>query len=135
MSAQKEGTQSSNTCLWNGKVSNRMIQWYHSSMHIHRMFNKAKLTKLGRVAVQATQAIGVQLVVVPCKEHTRRMPNYQLPFFNNTKDQTSPSNEKATKAPMSIVALRSVTAYRVEKFCADYKIINNIPIRLFNSLK
>ena len=33
--------------------------------------------------------------------------------------------------PPSIAILRSITAYRVEKFCVDFKIINYIPIPIF----
>ena len=37
-------------------------------MLIHRMINREKLTTLGRLVVYVTQAMGVQLVVVPCKD-------------------------------------------------------------------
>ena len=41
---QMEGTKRSNTCVWNGTVSNWIHKWQHSSMRIHRMLNRSKLT-------------------------------------------------------------------------------------------
>ena len=50
------------------------------------------------------------------------------PIFNNTKNQPSPWHESKNKASPSTVFLRTVTTYRVAKFCIDFKKINNIYI-------
>ena len=94
------------------------------------MLNRANLTKAGRVAVYATQTIGVHLLVDPFKGHSRRIPNHQRSLFYNTKYQTPPSYTMANEAPPNIVILRTVTAYRVENFGVNYKIINNVSISI-----
>ena len=58
----------------------------------------------------------------------RRTPNHQGSSLRQMRDQPSPWYEKVNKASPSIVVLRTVTAYRLEKFCVDYKIINTIHI-------
>ena len=50
--------------------------------------------------------------------------------FNNMRNQPSPWHERANKASPSIVFLRTVTTYRIEKFYVDFKIINNIHIHI-----
>ena len=54
------------------------------------------------------------------------------PFFNNTKNQPFSWHERANKASPSTFFLRTVTTYRVEKFCVDFEIINNIHIHIFS---
>ena len=57
-------------------------------------------------------------------------PNHPEFVFNNTRNEPSPRHEKANKASPSIVFFRTVTTYRVEKFCVDFKIINNFHIHI-----
>ena len=65
-----------------------------------------------------------------CHGYVRRTPNHQESFFNNTRNQPSPWHEKANKAWPSIFFLRTVTTYRIEKFCVDFKVINNFHIHI-----
>ena len=59
-----------------------------------------------------------------------RTPNHQESFLRQTRDQPFPWHGKTNKASPIIVILRTVTAYRLEKFCVDYKMIKNIHIHI-----
>ena len=131
MDDQKEGIWHSTTCVWNGTMSDWRIQWQHSSMRIHQMFDRSKLTfYLGRARSGIRKAIGVQLLVVSCQGYSWRISSHQLSSFNNTKIQSSPWHEKANKVPSSIVFLRTVVAYCFGKFCVDFKIKHQINIQI-----
>ena len=62
--------------------------------------------------------------------YARRTPNHQESYFNNTRYQPSSWQEKANKAWPNIVFLRTVTTYRVAKFCVDSKIKHNFHIHI-----
>ena len=64
----------------------------------------------------------------------RRTLNLLESSLLQTWDQLPQWHERINKASPSIVILRTVTAFRVEKFCVDFKIINTISISISISI-
>ena len=99
-------------------------------MRILRKLNRAKLNfswvvrDLGYAIDRCATCSG------PLSRTTRRIPNYQGSSLRQTRDQPPPWQEKVNKASPSIVVLRMVTAYRLEKCWVDNKIINTINIHI-----
>ena len=70
----------------------------------------------------------------PLSRTARRILNHKESSFLQTRDQPPQRHEGVNKASPNIVILRTVTAYRLEKFCVDYKTINTISISISISI-
>ena len=70
----------------------------------------------------------------PLSRTARRISNHKESSFLQTRNQPPQWHEEVNKASPSIVILRTITAYRLEKFYVDYKIINTISISISISL-
>ena len=66
----------------------------------------------------------------PLSRTARRTLNLLESSLLQTRDQPPPWHEGANKASPGIVLLRTITAYHLEKFCVDFKIINTISISM-----
>ena len=62
----------------------------------------------------------------------RRTPNRIESSLPQARDRPPPWHDEVNKASPSIVLLRTVTVYRLEKFYVDYKIINTIHIHSYS---
>ena len=59
-----------------------------------------------------------------------RTPNHKESSLDQMRDQPPPWHGRVTKASPSVFFLRTVTAYRLEKFCVNYKITNTFHIHI-----
>ena len=66
----------------------------------------------------------------PLSRTARRTLNHIESSLLQTRNQHPPWNEGINKASPSIVILRTVTVYRLKRFCVDFKIINTNSISI-----
>ena len=120
MGSQKEGIRRSTTCVYNGNLSDWMIKCQHNSIRIYQMLNRVKLIfswAVLRSRLRKRYVYNSYWALI--KELPRECQTI------NCRLSITRENRLLYGTKLSI---RMVSASRLEEFCVDYKINNNIHI-------